>query len=73
MYQIFKISSTFVLSLLEQKVPAEGPRLIDYAEATPKMSNLIVASNNTASIVLIRQTGQKVHDACRSFFKERRW
>ena len=56
--QISKSSSAFVLTLLKRKVPADGPRLKDYAEASPEIRNLVVTSNDTAAIVYIEQDGR---------------
>ena len=39
-------------------MPADGPRLVHYAEADPETRNLIVTSSDTAAIVYVKQDGR---------------
>ena len=66
----FKSSSTFILPLLERRMPADGPRLVDYAEADLEMRNLIVTSSDTAAIVYVEHDGRCTMHAGLSLKKE---
>ena len=68
--QIFKSSSTFVLPLLERKVPANGPRLQEYAETAPELRNLCVILTDTTAIVYIELDGRCTMHAGLSLKKE---
>ena len=68
--QIFKSSSTFVLPLLERKVPANGPRLQEYAETAPELRNLYVILTDTTAIVYIELDGRCTMHAGLSLKKE---
>ena len=68
--QISKSSSTFVVPLLDQKIPADGPGLQNYAEADPELRNLYITSGNTAAIVYIEPNGMCTMHAGLSLRKE---
>ena len=68
--QISKSSSTFVVPLLDRKIPADGPGLQSYAEATPELRNLYITSCDTAAIMYIEPDGMCTMHAGLSLKKE---
>ena len=68
--QISTSSSTFVVPLLDQKIPADGPELQSYAEAAPELRNLYITSGDTAAIVYIDPDGMCTMHAGLSLKKE---
>ena len=55
--QLSKSSSTFVVPLLDRKMPADGPALQSYAEAVPALRNLYITSGDTAAIMIVQPDG----------------
>ena len=65
-----KSSSTFMVPLLDRKMPADGPDLQAYAEAGPDLRNLYITSGDTAAIMIVQPDGTCTMHAGLSLKKE---